>query len=511
MKHIHILYNVAMLAALSLTACSDDAATELVPDAPAKEEAPKLANVNVSISARSFSGALTRGDNTAPDGTTVNIQGTPNEHINDWFMILVHAGQHENTGKIAKIIKRSDSGVVTDPSSKVLRESFNIGTLASGKYHIFTFGNISYADFQSAVGEHLKETTTPYTLSEGMMMPDIKDLAWDRFHNQAISLGNNIPLSSVDSDLQVDGDVSMEVELERVIGKMQFYFANHTNATSLKIMQFEMMPLRNKTYLLEHDIEGGLVATPPHHHNNEAETVKKDVTEDFAGGWAVPVHTDDLFDACSSLGFYVNESVPEVSADYPLGHFKMKLTLDREGVTETRSSMLHNLTATERNQFYLQPIMFTDWVLQPEIHYYPPIGGYPVVQVEENSSFEECYSTFEGVTSSSPFQIRLRIHDLANPDKWYDVTDGIKVKDKVTVGGVQREQPYMVIVHDPDNVINHTTLSLDNSGLIKSPDGQLTGHFTGNQGRAIISVYANIEISTGVYYTYERDLYVITK
>ena len=232
--------------------------------------------------------------------------------------------------------------------------------------------------------------------------------------------------------------------------------------------------------------------------------------------WLVAKHTDNLFTKCADLGYYVNESVPEVSEAYPLGHFHLRLELERElsngtTLTEKRSSMMHSLTAIERNQFYLQPIMFTDWVLQPEIHYYPPIGGYPVVQIEESSSFEECYSTFKDVTSSSPFQIRLRIHDLADPDKWYDVTDGIKVKDKVTVGGVQREQPYMVIVHDPDNVIDHTTLSLDNSGLIKSPDGQLTGHFTGKKGRAIISVYANIEISTGIYYTYERDLYIITK
>ena len=135
-----------------------------------------------------------------------------------------------------------------------------------------------------------------------------------------------------------------------------------------------------------------------------------------------------------------------------------------------------------------------------------------MVQIEENSKFEECYSTFKDVTKDSPFQIRLRLHD--GDMKWYDITDKSVVNGKVEVGGSAREQPYFIRVTDPDGVLNHSTLSLDNSGLITSPDGQLTGHFTGNKGRAIISVYASIQIDPAnpdLHYTYERDLYVIVK
>lgn len=522
MKHTYILYTLALLSTYVLfPACSEDTATELSPNIPEKEEAIRdEVNVKVNLSARSMASVLTRADLKDPAGNDINLNGTPNEHINDWFMILVHAGNHEKKGKIAKIVKRSDSGVITGSNSTnpVTREAFNL-SLAPGKYHVFTFGNINYDTFQTALGKHVGHSgSEAYTLSYDQEMPDIKDFAWEEFHNQVISESVHIPLSSVDSDLEVDVQASMEIELERIMGKLQFYFANHTKSDWIRIKKFELMPIRTKTYLLEHVKEGGLVATPPHDHDNEKETIVRNSSNDWTG-WTIQKSSDgNIFTKCPDLGFYVNESVPEISDAYPLGHFKLRLELERivfnngvdevVGGTEVRSSMLHNLTDIERNQWYMQPIMFTDWVLQPEIHYYPPIGGYPVVQIEENSKFEECYSTFKDVTKDSPFQIRLRLHD--GDMKWYDITDKSVVNGKVEVGGSAREQPYFIRVTDPDGVLNHSTLSL-NSGLITSPDGQLTGHFTGNAGRAIISVYANIEIAPGVHYTYERDLYVIVK
>lgn len=546
MKHTHYLYIyvLALLAALALPACSeDDATATLAPDVTGKEETVQKVNVKVNLSTRSLSSSLTRATEPGklvldPSGAELDLNGTKNEHINDWFMIIVHAGDHADAGKIACIAKRSDSNILNAGSSAseaVTKEQFHL-SLVPGKYHVYTFGNIQYSTFMSALGQHKGHTgTDPYTLNGGDEMPDIKDFAWEEFHNRVIKETDLIPLSSVDSDLEVDVQTSMEIELERVIGKIQFYFANHTSSKWIRIKKFELMPIRTKTYLIEHDKEGGMVATPDHVHNDAKETIlrvnhsssetdplKKDITGTPWTGWVVPeaTKTGNIFAKCPDLGFYVNESVPEVSNAYPLGHFKLRLEIERiiwendqDKVvgTETRSSMLHNLTAIERNQWYMQPIMFTDWVLQPEIHYYPPIGGYPVVQIEESSKFEECYSTFKDVTKDSPFQIRLRLHDGSNPVKWYDINDKTVVKGQVEIGGVKREQAYYIRVTDPDGVFNHSTLSLDNSGLITSPDGQLTGHFTGNKGRAIISVYANIEISTGVYYTYERDLYVITK
>lgn len=525
MKHTYLLYTFALLAAMVLPACSDDDATSsLVPEVPGKEEAAKRVDVKVNLSTRTMGGVKTRADEQGklildPSNTEVDLNGTPNERINKWFMIVVHADDKYvgKKGKIAQIIHRDGEGVISDAdkTKPVFRENFNL-SLKPGKYHVYTFGNIGYETFLKALGTHVGHNDpTTYTLGEGHTMPDIEDFAWEEFHNQVISESVHIPLSSVDSDLEVDVETSVEIELERVVGKLQFYFANHTSS-DLTIKRFELMPIRTKTYLLEHVKEGGLVATPPHVHNNANETItrcddsSKDITENSWGGFSIAKQSasSNVFNKCSALGFYVNESVPEISDAYPLGHFKLKLLLDRNGVEEVRSSMLHNLTAIERNQWYMQPIMFTDWVLQPEIHYYPPIGGYPVVQIEENSKFEECYSTFKDVTKDSPFQIRLRLHD--GDMKWYDITDKSVVNGKVEVGGSAREQPYFIRVTDPDGVLNHSTLSL-NSGLITSPDGQLTGHFTGNAGRAIISVYANIEIKSGVHYTYERDLYVIVK
>lgn len=539
MKHTHYLYIyvLALLAALLLPACSDDDATSsLVPELPGKEETAKKVDVKVNLSTRSLGGGVkTRADEPGklildPSGAELDLNGTPNERINKWFMIVVHASEGDKKGKIAQIVHRDGTGVITDTdkTKPVFRENFNL-SLEPGKYHVFTFGNIGYETFLKALGTHVGHNDpTTYTLGEGHTMPDIEDFAWEEFHNQVISESVHIPLSSVDSDLEVDVETSVEIELERVVGKLQFYFANHTKSDYIRIKKFELMPIRTKTYLLEHVKEGGLLATPEHEHNDEKETItrsndsSKDITKSSWGGFSINKQeaSSNVFTKCEDLGFYVNESVPEESDAYPLGHFKLRLELERivwednqDKVvgTEVRSSMLHNLTAIERNQWYLQPIMFTDWVLQPEIHYYPPIGGYPVVQVEESSSFEECYSTFKDVTSASPFQIRLRLHDLSAPDVWYDVTDTRKVNGKVTVGGVEREQSYWIRVSDPDQIFNHTTLSINNSGLITSPDGQLTGHFTGNAGRAIISVYANIEIASGVHYTYERDLYVIVK
>lgn len=535
MKHTYLLYTFALLAAMALPACSDeDATSSLVPEVPGKEEAAKMVDVKVNLSTRTMGGVKTRADEQGklildPSNTEVDLNGTPNERINKWFMIVVHADDkyEGERGKIAQIIHRDGEGVISDAdkTKPVFRENFNL-SLKPGKYHVFTFGNIDYDKFKLALAKHVNPNATePHSLSEGVEMPDIENFAWEEFHNRVINDNDLIPLSSVDSDLEVDVETSMEIELERVIGKLQFYFANHTSSKWIRIKKFELMPIRTKTYLLEHVKEGGLVATPSHVHNDANETISrsydssKDITGSAWAGWTVEKQTSSnpVYAKCPDLGFYVNESVPELSDAYPLGHFKLRLELERivwednqDKVvgTEVRSSMLHNLTAIERNQWYMQPIMFTDWVLQPEIHYYPPIGGYPVVQIEEKSKFEECYSTFKDVTKDSPFQIRLRLHD--GDMKWYDITDKSVVNGKVEVGGSAREQPYFIRVTDPDGVLNHSTLSL-NSGLITSPDGQLTGHFTGKKGRAIISVYANIQIDNNLHYTYERDLYVIVK
>lgn len=520
-----------MLAALSLSACRDDDATSvLTPDVPGKEETSKWVDVEVNLSTRAFNGSLTRAnENIDPSNQTIDIYGTNNEKINDWFMIFVHAdGGDDKKGKIATVVKRSQYGVISDAQKDkpVDREKFNL-SLQDGKYHVYTFGNIDYNDFRLALAKHVNSNATEHYVLEKTSdsdpkptMPDIKDFAWDKFQNQTISSTAKIPLCSVDSDIEVRINASMEIELERIIGKLQFYFANKTKS-EIRISNFKFMPVRNKTYMLEHDIKGGMVAD---------DTDSRDTLTKTQINWTVPAPISGNpknkdFTKCDALGFYLNETVPRATPQYPLGHFKVIFEIERvtnsngEDVVfkkEKRTSMLHNLAAIERNQWYMQPIMFTDWVLQPEIHYYPPIGGYPVVQVEAESDFEECYSTFQGVTKDSPFQIRLHLHNLhENPDKWYDITDKTIVKNGVIYGGDAREESYFIDVHeaDPANpILNHSTLSL-NSGQITSPDGQLTGHFTGKTGHAIISVYANIEIDpvNQTTYTYERDLYVIVK
>lgn len=537
MKHKHIIHTLALLTAITLPACSDEATSELLPDAPVKEEpVKKLVDVNIRISTNNFSGLTVQQDGgttrTAPTGYVTNevttaqgrpltlnskeqisTLGTPTELINDWFMIW-ESLEGTNAGQIAKIVWRKDAVKEQDVTTQ---ETFTMPSIPVGTYRLYVFGNITKEQFESAVKNHMNVSS--YTLSEGPELPtNLKDIVWkDEFKNQLIKDHKLVPLSAFYDNVKITENTSMDIRLERVVGKLQFFFSNRTSS-DLRIKSFEMIPIRTKSYFFEHDKQGGTVATPSHTHDNVKETLKPVISGEE--GWTVPKHDGYEFTECEDLGYYIHESVPEVSDQYPLGHFKMKLKLERKKndtwVPEDRTSMLHTISQIERNQWYLQPIMLTDWVLQPEIHYYPPIGGYPVVQVDDNDHFKECYSTFEGVTSDSPFQIRLQIHNLDNPGKLYDITDNTIVKDGVVVGGTARTQPYFISVSDPDKIFKRDKddipmLTLNASGIITSPDGQLTGYFSGQKGRAIISVYANIEIATGVQYTYERDLYVIVK
>ena len=130
MKHKHIIHTLALLTAITLPACSDEATSELLPDTPVKEEPVKqLVDVNIRISTTDFGGIMTQQDGgttrasgyvtntvTTAQGRTltlyskdqISILGTSTELINDWFMIW-ESLEGTNAGQIAKIVWRKDA------------------------------------------------------------------------------------------------------------------------------------------------------------------------------------------------------------------------------------------------------------------------------------------------------------------------------------------------------------------------------------------------------------------
>lgn len=452
------------IAMIIMAACTKDSE-----DGNANSESAELVPITFSIGTR----AVDAGN--APAGFSledIDSLGSDNELINSYFVIFVHAAG-SNNGRIASIISRDASR--TQPVQWEQIET----VIPEGNYTVYAFANVSQEEVQTAAKS---------TFYVNAKMPDLSNVAWTFAPTRD---GNTlVPMSNVMSvNFSSHANPGFAIEVVRIIGKVQFFFRNLT-ASSLTVTDYKVTPLCDKGYLFRKGVSP-IPQIPASSNQNVA--FAAGMTE--AEALSLPNGSENYVTS-SAFMFYTSEShiTPNV---HPTEHYVMTFNLKRkygteEVVEEQRYALTPNVFSyIRRNQYILQPITFTDWVIEPQARFYPPIGGYPEVELESEDSYRECYARFsspaDGVFVINPF-----LRNLTDPDNIVYLTDKTYVED------------YSIDVDDIDGIFTV-------SGIPAFKSGEILGTFNGAKGRAKVTFNVTIKVSDTLSRLYQRNLYIINK
>lgn len=101
--------------------------------------------------------------------------------------------------------------------------------------------------------------------------------------------------------------------------------------------------------------------------------------------------------------FYLYEST---AATHPTGRYLLSFDMTVGGAKRTVSALAYQLAFINRNDFITIPVLITDWELRLDVRFYPPIGGYPAVIVDNKG--DEFYARFG---TSGYFEITTQVSD----------------------------------------------------------------------------------------------------
>lgn len=425
--------------ALTLSACGDD-----------NDPAPRTSVASLSI-------------RTAATGDDDSADPAGNDIINTWFMAFV-----DNSNKVAKIISRPASN--TAP----VEEEWVDFEIARGTYTVYAFANIDEETLADETGISLAEgaIVDPAALASAKWASSLNDWSDDKL----------IPMSGKQT-VNVTGkdNESFSIEVVRMVGKVEMQFSNE----SQKTISVERVKFYNVA-------EGPLTFFP-----NYATLGKKPTFADAV----TPAEIDHTLAEPLALGafthpelvkshtFYVRESVAE--GLHPTGHFVVAVGVSRNGVADEEQlySLTNSLGWINRNDHVIIPIRFIDWVLRFDINFYPPIGGYPALTLEEKDS--EQYATF-------------------GTQGRFVITPMLRKADSNDYIPVSQLNPTLELAADSDPIF--TTVPT------RDPlSGEITGELNATEGRAELKLTLTVQQPTSndgtttVARIYERKIYIIRK
>lgn len=291
-------------------------------------------------------------------------------------------------------------------------------SLDPGNYRAYGFANISEDSWSSWGLSALSEGQPMPSLAEAKLPPIISGGPFNGWPDD-----RQIPMSGPGQDITVTGreNQNFAIEVERLLAALQFTFRNDTEA-GYTVRSISFGPLTQSgedVYLLRRN-DGD---TPP-----ELAAVPK--TETYVYSPAAPLSLPAGKEAEAPLGFYVIESDAKV---HPSGHFVISLGLQRDGepdVIEQRYALTQQIRYINRNDLIRIPIILTDYVFEVPVWFYPPIGGYPPVDIEQKSD-SEFYCVFR---SGGDFVMRPRIRRSQDgPDEWIDLNDRNRVEEEPVI------------------------------------------------------------------------------
>ncbi|MCM1477917.1 MAG: hypothetical protein NC045_08405, partial [Bacteroides sp.] len=338
----HILS--AIIISLLLTACSGNGGDE---------PTPVVGKVNASVTLQSQS--ATESD------------PPQNELINSWWVAFVN-----DKNKVVKIVSRP-----FDKTGAVPHENFNV-EIDAGLYTIYAFANMSSSD----------PNATRFGFAEGADKPaGIDTQTWATVPQN----GQWVPMTGkVQVDLRQQASTQFKIEVVRLVAKMQFVVTNKTGA-GVTLQSIALQPaLTDKVNLFpDYSSLGG---APDMNPGATIGKWSKDYNKHIA-------HTDSIIDT-----FYMLEST---AMNHESEHYVVEMNLLHDsGRRETLTAQTSGLQWINRNDFIILPLTAVDFSLAFNILFYPPIGGYPAILIEEKA--DEYYAKFG---SSGKFVLNPKVTD----------------------------------------------------------------------------------------------------
>lgn len=268
------------------------------------------------------------------------------------------------------------------------------------------------------------------TLKSGDKMPSLAGLTCPGQADGGLVNGYGtekpIPMSGRGQTVVVTGreNQNFAIEVERLLASLQFSFRNDSG-TDYTVRHISFGPLTQSgesVYLIRRNETD----TPPQFSESAPATGTYSHSME-----ATPLLVPARGEADVPVSFYVLESDAKV---HPSGHFVISLGLQRAGVaeiTEQRYALTTDkIKYINRNDWVRIPIVLTDYVFEVPVWFYPPIGGYPPVDIERKSD-DEFYCTFR---SGGDFVMRPRIRRSQDgPDEWIDLNDTKKVEENPVI------------------------------------------------------------------------------
>lgn len=391
----------------------------------------------------------------------VNIVGLDNELINRWMVIFVHAAGSLN-GQVASVISR-------DPKKTAPVQSETFETkLPAGTYDIYSFANLTPAELWTLYGKSL-------TTGDKFDANHMKGVTMEYLPNRKYT--TNLPMSGYQRESFTSAQSArLAIEVVRIPAKMQLFFSNGT-ADNLKVLDYRFLTsLRHSRLIGTQELQNG-TNYPLNLPNSDTVSFRANLadSERLALAPAVTNRTSQ------AMSFYMSESVMSTSV-HPSGSYIVQVSVLRtktgtgETVTEDwRYAALPstNLSWICRNDYILQPIKFIDYVLEPEVLFYPPIGGYPEAEVVGEQYGQECYVRFRA-DEDAEFAIYPRLRDTSMPYGWIYMTDPLVTAFSITVDDTA------------DQIF--TTAPAYNAST-----GEILGTLSGNTGSAKVTMTATID------------------
>lgn len=362
MKTIRILaFGLGMAAVCGLTSCSETALDE---------------TGKGSASAPTYTVSLNLGPKTATETRTVTgngtDDGTSDEWMKSWTLVIVDNA----TRTVEKILTRP-----TTETDLVEAETYSV-ELTTGAKTVFALGNLTPAEAGITYGEG--NTLTDEELSA------LKDLSYDSTTGNGFQIsatsGTYLPMSNiVDITVTAAQQQSFDIPLYRMLAKVNFEFTSEASE-DVKVTDIRLSPMTQEGIYLF-----------PEHVNFEADRTDESKAPSFPTG-----STTTEYDYAWTTGnavaagtttpvttsFYVNESKGSAYSQ----HLVFTLTTQRNGEAAEENYTLTDLSFINRNDQVTIPVVLTDYIFDPDIAYYPPIGGYPDVKVSDDKSYFVFYS-----------------------------------------------------------------------------------------------------------------------
>lgn len=389
-------------------------------------------------------------------------------------------------------------------------ESFPIEITEAGGIDRHAYAVYAFANFTPAMKEKVSFAPdhvgfTLSTLTTGMVLPANYDQAISSALIDLSSLNGHdftqgteyVPMTAVVSDYQATMQYHQpkNIPLVRMLAKVQFKVCNLTGA-DVKLTQISMTPITaSEVYVLPHIATRTTAQTDAQATQQSAGYYPERPATDalryvpqfpstptttqvelnlstpltIPNFKATPTASNRFVDAGT---LYLNESSALI---HPTKHFAFSLTFTKaDGTVEQYRYALsgNDFTSFCRNDYVVIPLTISDeYSLEPEVFFYPPIGGYP--PVISSKSDEEFYCTF---STEGDFAIYPTIYRHGAPT-------GIFLSDTNQV------ESYTITVTDEEgNSLSAGSSIFSKLPAYSAPDHAILGTLNNNSGHAIVTI-----------------------